>query len=1194
MKVRFTHFFGVIAMLLISNVAWSQSQTPLDIALRHIEENYKSWNLTQSDIKDMVLTDMYSNKQTGTTYIYLLQSHNGIKVNGAMINVSILEDGRVNYVGKKFISDVASQINVTSTSVSSDQALQTVLNDLNIQTNPPRGIEVTQGTKYNYEGGLVSKYDINAELMYKDLNGELQLVWDILMDPIGKSEKWNYSIDANSNQVLEKKDMVIRCKFDNNPFHNHDAHCTEVEHNTYTPTVKEALTKINTNTALTGSYRVFAMPTESPNHGPHELVSDPNDPVASPFGWHDTNGDADPEFTHTRGNNAHAFLDRDDNQVPDVPEPDGGMGLVFDYPFNPDLTAAANAEAATVNLFYWINLVHDFSYTHGFDEASGNFQVNNYGNGGQDGDAIIARAQAAADAGSVNNAFYSGGPDGQPGTVNMFVWDESAATTGSLNIDAPASIAGQYNTSGAGFGAPVSDVAITGEVIEVNDNVFNPFVTDGCEDFVNASDIAGKIALVDRGGCFFEQKAANAEAAGAIALIVCNFEDNLITMGAVPEVEDPSITTIMIGTTDCATIRQFAGNGLEATIVLPSGDNGPDFLDGDFDNGIIAHEYAHGISNRLTGGPSSLCLGGEEQMGEGWSDFWALIMTVKPTDNGAMRRGVGTYVQREDTDGGGIRTFPYSTDMTINPHTYADINTESVPHGVGSVWCATLWDLYWRMVDEYGFDEDLINGDGGNNRTVKLVTEGMKNQGCNPGFIDGREGILAADMDLYGGANQCLIWEVFARRGIGYLADQGSSQSRSDQVENFDPLPTCIAELKISKSVTPLIDAGDNIDASITVTNHRDEELTGVTVTDEIPEGAQYVAGSASIGDAAVTVDGNTISFDLGVMSYLDEITFTYQLSTDSDKFSIRGFYEDVENPDISFWFPVIVSGNVTDAWKVSTDNPYGGEASWFVENVATESQQILQAGQPSERITISGDNPVLRFFHDYNTETGADGGVVEISTDIDGLFWEQLGDEMFREGYEGFIQYGTFVIPNFSAFYGNSGGYKATYVDLSEYAGEEVTLRWNFATDDNTAPADGGWYLDDIEVMDMFNYDGEACVTSDQGDQACANAPGRGTVVESQVIPVSVSSPVDPNVKMNIFPNPTDDQINVAITTQESQNVVLSVMTLDGREVMARDIETSSLTQTFSIDVSQLPSGLYFVRAGTDRGVVVEKIAIK
>ena len=91
--------------------------------------------------------------------------------------------------------------------------------------------------------------------------------------------------------------------------------------------------------------------------------------------------------------------------------------------------------------------------------------------------------------------------------------------------------------------------------------------------------------------------------------------------------------------------------------------------DSDFDNGIIVHEYGHGISNRLTGGRlTTSCLattysgGGmtfeSEQMGEGWSDYYALLLTDTNTDG----RGIGTYAVYQPTDGQGIRPYRYSTD----------------------------------------------------------------------------------------------------------------------------------------------------------------------------------------------------------------------------------------------------------------------------------------------------------------------------------------------------------------------------------------------------------------------------------------------------------------------------------------------------------------------------------------------------
>ena len=151
-----------------------------------------------------------------------------------------------------------------------------------------------------------------------------------------------------------------------------------------------------------------------------------------------------------------------------------------------------------------------------------------------------------------------------------------------------------------------------------------------------------------------------------------------------------TIPSVFISSVEAERIRTALDQGLTVSLIKPE-TGGPVLRDGSLDAGVIAHEYAHGISGRLTGGPgSSNCLNNEEQMGEGWSDFFALVTTVQPGDTGEKRRGIGTYANKEATNGRGIRSYPYSTDMSINPHTYDDILGESVPHGVGSVWCAML------------------------------------------------------------------------------------------------------------------------------------------------------------------------------------------------------------------------------------------------------------------------------------------------------------------------------------------------------------------------------------------------------------------------------------------------------------------------------------------------------------------------
>jgi extracellular elastinolytic metalloproteinase len=259
-----------------------------------------------------------------------------------------------------------------------------------------------------------------------------------------------------------------------------------------------------------------------------------------------------------------------------------------------------------------------------------------------------------------------------------------------------------------------------------------------------------------------------------------------------------TIPSVMISDVTGASIRALLDANQEVIVSLKDDGSGPE-VDGDFDNGIIVHEYGHGISNRLTGGPGTTsCLPTQvlasgmvlttEQMGEGWSDWFGLMMTMKRGDTREKIRGIGTYAIHEPTTGRGIRPAPYTTDFSVNSYTYGATNNPSLsaPHGIGFVFATILWEMTWDLIDQYGFDEDLYNGKGGNNMAMQLVIDGLKLQPCYPGFVDGRDAILLADQLNYGGANQELIWRAFARRGVGYSASQGLSYYRFDQVEAFD------------------------------------------------------------------------------------------------------------------------------------------------------------------------------------------------------------------------------------------------------------------------------------------------------------------------------------------------------------------------------------------------------------------------
>ncbi|KAL3443255.1 extracellular metallo proteinase mep [Aspergillus insuetus] len=200
------------------------------------------------------------------------------------------------------------------------------------------------------------------------------------------------------------------------------------------------------------------------------------------------------------------------------------------------------------------------------------------------------------------------------------------------------------------------------------------------------------------------------------------------------------------------------------------------FRDCAFDASVIIHEYTHGLSTRLTGGPlNSGCLSTTEAggMGEGWSDFFAVASYVKSGDTRENDAVVGAWIYDDE---GGIRKYPYSTSLLRNPYTYATINIYDEVHDIGEIWATMLFEVLWNILDKHGHGDDalpvVIDGipTDGRYLTMKIVMLGMALQPCSPTFITARDAILNADKILTGGDNQCEIWTGFAKRGLGTAA----------------------------------------------------------------------------------------------------------------------------------------------------------------------------------------------------------------------------------------------------------------------------------------------------------------------------------------------------------------------------------------------------------------------------------------
>ncbi len=796
MKNYFTHV--LIVLLLVTGTIFAQDYTK--ILKEELLSSRSSNSINKQDLEGLTIYNQSTNRRSGVEHVYAVQKYNGIEVFNANI-AAAFRGAKLIHIASRLQSGIATKVQNISPVLTPLQAATKAALALGAGSANFTVLKSISSQEVVLDKGGISLDDVPVKLVY-DLTEDngLRLAWDLNIHMINEPHWYSVRVDAVSGDVLSKNDWVVSCTFGDHSQKRSITHSTTDRLDNSFGFSKEIA-----NEALAGAqYNVFALPLESPNVGPNQLITDPYDIDASPFGWHDNDGVEGADFTITRGNNAWAQDDLDGLFETVGESPDGGDDLIFDFEYNFAIDPVNMLDAVTTNVFYVNNVVHDVMYHYGFDEESGNFQDFNYSGLGFDEDSVFIDVQ---DGQTINNANFATPPDGGlPPRMQMYLW--SPANPGTLTL-AGGGLDGSYLGVPASFGAsvPVSGappVEATLVLVEDDNSSNNSLdIYDGCDTIVNGADLNGNIAVIRSGGCPFGDKMLNAQNEGAIGVIVVNdTPSNPIVMTAEGSSgSQVTIPSIMVKQSDGETIIEAikAGESINAAIarvVLP-------MLDSALDNGIVIHEYGHGIVARLTAGPfNTNCARNPDSGDEGWADYYGLMLTMTENDTAEAARGIANYADGQAAGGEGIRPRPYSTSFDVNNLTYAIVNNESeisMPHGIGSVWATMIWDMTWYLIDEYGFDADLYNGVAGNNIALQLVTDGLKLQPCNPGFVDSRDAIIAAieintmipedDKEVI----KCGIWGAFARRGLGLDADQGSPFNRNDQVEDFES-PTFVSE----------------------------------------------------------------------------------------------------------------------------------------------------------------------------------------------------------------------------------------------------------------------------------------------------------------------------------------------------------------------------------------------------------------
>lgn len=285
-------------------------------------------------------------------------------------------------------------------------------------------------------------------------------------------------------------------------------------------------------------------------------------------------------------------------------------------------------------------------------------------------------------------------------------------------------------------------------------------------------------------------------------------------------------------------------------------------VNGSDDASVVFHEYAHGLSNRLIGDADGLNAKQSGAMGEGWSDWYAmdhLVANGHVIDTAAGGEvAVGEYVTGDTTRG--IRSQPLDCPVGSSApacggsflaghaggYTLADlgriggdaIDTPSFEvHDDGEIWAETLWDIRTAL---------------GGPVARRLITNAMRLSPLNPSFLDGRDAILLADQTSFAGAHHGQLWQLFARRGMGWGARTPSPNATS-ATASFSATPLLVSATAVDDAA-PLGD-GDAIAEPGEALRLR------VTLQDPSPTALTNVAATLTTSAPGVTIGGALASW---------------------------------------------------------------------------------------------------------------------------------------------------------------------------------------------------------------------------------------------------------------------------------------------------------------------------------------------
>ncbi len=369
---------GAMKNLFVEGGALSapRSDTADNIARNFLARNSSLFALSGPNAEELQLEN--EDNDQGTVFLNYTQTVAGIKVFEGQVQVVVNKNGEVLNVREGFLVDGPPLQGRAAMNEAKAIAKAFEHAGRNIFPSFVQNYARTSNAEASRFANPidVSLEDVLSEMNVVRINGESRLAWHITAE-VGQEEWYEILLDAHTGELLLRHNLYV-----------HQAQGT-----------------------------VY---TEAPDKGARQLVSFIGDTVINTSaGWMGTS-------TVTTGNNVEAYLDTDANNAPDNNNSTGlsvghasAANQNFTFPFSTTVDPRTQQAAVVTNLFYYNNVMHDFSYNLGFTETARNFQVNNFGRGGTGNDSVRAEAQ---DGSGTNNANFAPPPDGSRPRMQQYLF----------------------------------------------------------------------------------------------------------------------------------------------------------------------------------------------------------------------------------------------------------------------------------------------------------------------------------------------------------------------------------------------------------------------------------------------------------------------------------------------------------------------------------------------------------------------------------------------------------------------------------------------------------------------------------------------------------------------------------------------------------------------------------------------------